>query len=182
MENALAWIGQIAAWIGQFFPRWVVLDTTEGAIKYVHGSRVVACGPGIHWYWPAVTTWVPYPTARQADQLETQTMETLDGRTIIVGGILVYSVTDLAALITTTHSPTSTVKDIALTAVHDVCCQMEWEALKAAQRSGLLDRELRKAAQDQLKDYGVKVIKLMLTNLARARVLKVSQSVSKEEQ
>jgi regulator of protease activity HflC (stomatin/prohibitin superfamily) len=181
MDSALAWIGYIADWIGKFFPRWNILDTTEGAIKYVRGSNPILCGPGIHWHWPVVTTWVVYPTARQADRLETQTMETEDGKTIIVGGILVYSISDLKALLTTTHSPATTVKDIALSAVHDVCCGMTWEQLKLEQRKGTLDTKLRNAAKKQLSDYGVEVIKLMLTSLARARVLKVSQSMSQEE-
>jgi hypothetical protein len=180
MESALAWIGQIAAWFGQWIPRWVILDTTEGAVKYVRGKRPVVCLAGIHWYWPVLSTWVPYPVARQGDKLETQTIETADDKTIIVGGMLVYSVSDLAALVTTTHSPSATIKDIALTAVHDICCQMTWAELGAEQRRGTLDTKLKNAAQRALSDYGVKVIKLMLTNLARTRVLKVAQSVNNE--
>lgn len=181
MESALAWIGQLVDWLSRWIPRLVILDTTEGAIKYVWGRNPICCGPGPHVYWPISTKWFEYPTARQGTQLETQTMETSDGRTIIVGGILVYSVSDLIALATTTYSPDQTVRDIALTAVHDVCCQMDWEELKNEQRKGTLDTKLKNAAQKQLTDYGVKVVKLMLTNLARARVLKVSQSVSNEE-
>jgi hypothetical protein len=181
MDGALAWISQIAAWVGQFFPRWVILDTTEGAIKYVRGKHIKECHAGIHWYWPVTTTWVVYPTARQGDRLETQTMESSDGVTFLVGGILVSMVDDLTALITTTHSPADTIKDIALTAIHDVCCNMDWAQLKAEQRAGTLDTKLKNAAQKELKTYGVRVVKLMLTNLAKCRVYKMSQSTAQEE-
>lgn len=181
MESALAWLGQVIEWLGRWIPRLQIIDTTEAAIKFVHGSRVVECGPGLHWYWPIVTKWNSYPTARQGTQLETQTMSTSDDRTIIVGGILVYAVENLAALLPTTFSPDQTVRDIALTAIHDVCCNMTWEELKSEQRRGTLDTKLKNAAQKQLTEYGVRVIKLMLTNLAPARVLKISQSTASEE-
>lgn len=181
MDQALAWIGQIAQWVGAFIPRWVILDTTEAAIKYRHGQPILCPGGRIHWYWPAVSAFYQYPTARQAEQLETQTMVSTDDKTFIVGGILVFSIEDLMALFPTTFSPSQTIRDIAMTAIHDVCCNMSWEELKAEQRKGTLDTKLKNAAQKQLSDYGVKVIKLMLTSLAPCRVLKLSQSVANEE-
>src|SRR5262245_55306160 len=138
MDSALAWVGQIFEWLGKFFPRWTILDTTEGAIKYVKGVPVV-CEPGrVHWHWPVTTTFVPYPVARQTDRLETQTMDSKDGRTFIVGAMVTYQVSDLEALITTTHSPSTAVIDIAMTAVHDVLCDMTWDDLQLKQQKGTL--------------------------------------------
>lgn len=181
MESALAWIGQIASWIGQWIPRWSILDTTEGAVKYVGGKHVVVCGPGVHFYWPARTTFVVYPTARQTDRLETQTMESKDGKTFLVGGTLTYRVEDLALLIPMTHSPATTTVDLAMTAVHDVCCDMNWADLQTEQRKGTLKTKLRNAAQRDLSELGIKVLQLKLNTLARCRVIKVSQSTSSEE-
>jgi regulator of protease activity HflC (stomatin/prohibitin superfamily) len=181
MESALAWIGQIAAWIGQWIPRWSILDTTEGAIKYVGGKRIVVCGAGVHFYWPARTTFVAYPTARQTDRLEMQTMESKDGKTFIAGGTLTYCVEDLEKLVPVTHSPATTVIDIAMTALHDVLCQYDWAELQSVQRKRTLKTELRNEAQKSLTELGVRVIMLKLNTLARCRVIKVSQSTSSEE-
>ena len=181
MDAALGWIGYIADWLAKFIPRWNILDTTEGAIKYVRGKKAVACGPGIHWHWPICTTWVVFPTARQTDRLESQTMESSDGKTFIVGATLTYRVEDLALLIPMVHSPMTTVVDIAMTAVHDICCDMTWAELQMAAQKGTIKTKLRNEAQKQLREYGIQVIKLQLNTLARARVLKVSQSVSNEE-
>lgn len=176
MGEALAWIGYCVEWFGKFIPRWRVLDTTEGMVKFVRGKKVVVCGPGVHFWWPAVTVTNVYPTARQADRLPTQTMCTTDDKTIIVGGMLVYKVDDLGLLLSTTHSAVAAIKDICLSAVHDVCCSMSWAELKDEQQRGTLDTKLKNAAQKQLTEYGVKVVKLMLTDLAPCRVLKLSQS------
>lgn len=200
MESALAWIGKIADWIGQWFPRWQILNTTEGAIKYrtfllplafrrfvgrsyhFNGDiRVKVCGPGLHWYWPANSTFIGYPIAQQTDRLEAQTMESSDGKTFIVCGTITYSVTDLSLLLPLLHSPTKSTIDITMTVLHDVCCDMTWAALQDESRRGTLKTKLKNSAQRQLEQYGLKVIMVKVTSLARCRVLKVSQSVSTEE-
>ena len=181
MDAAFAWLGQLAEWLGAFIPRWVILDTTQGAIKYVGGDRPVVCGPGVHFFWPARTTFVIYPTARQTDQLETQTMESSDGVTFVVSGLITYRVIDLAALLTTTHDAMVAIRDMAQAAVHDVCCAGTWTELQGKQRNrSVLKTELKNEAQRQLKDYGVEVIKLQLTSLARCRVIRLSQSTAQE--
>jgi len=73
------------------------------------------------------------------------------------------------------------VKDIALSAVHDVCCRMSWHDLKDEQRRGTLDTKLKNEAKKSLEDYGVRVLKTMLTDLAPCRVVKLIQSMSKGE-
>ncbi len=178
MDAAFAWIGQIVAWFGAFVPRWEIIDTTEGGVKWVRGWKVKVLGPGIHWYWPATTKLALYPVARQAEDLRSQTLVTIDDKVIIVGGLIVYEVTDLEPLLAHTYQPALTVKDIALSAIHDVCCQLDWASLKAEQRSGKLDTKLRSEAKKLLEPYGVKVVKMMLTDLAPARVLKLLQSTS----
>lgn len=181
MGEAFAWLGRLVEWIAQWIPRWVILDTTEGAIKYVGGARPVVCEAGIHFYWPARTTFVMYPTARQTDRLETQVMESKDGKTFIVSGTLTYEVSDLSQLVPRTHSPSTTTVDIAMTAVHDVCCDFEWAELQLEQRKGTLKTKLKNEAQKQLSEFGIRVLMLKINSLARARVIKISQSTSTEE-
>lgn len=181
MDSALQWVGQIASWLGAFIPRWVILDTTEGAIHYSGGKRIIVCAAGIHWYWPVRSTFVIFPVVRQTDRCESQTIESADGKTFIASGTLTYTVENLALLVPCTHSPTTAIVDIAMAALHDVCCDMNWADLQREQRRGTLKTKLRNEAQRQLSEYGVKVIKLQLNSLAKCRVLKISQSTSTEE-
>jgi regulator of protease activity HflC (stomatin/prohibitin superfamily) len=182
MDSALAWVGQIAEWIGKFFPRWVIVPVNYGGVKYVRGSRVIACAPGIHWYWPATTIFDNYPTARQTDNLPSQTMRTVDGKVITVSGMVIYDVSDIVKLLAETHSPMMAIRDISLAAIHSVCCVMTLDELHTEQRRGTLDTKLKNAAKKQLEDYGVRVMKVQLTDLAESRVLRLVQSMSKDEE
>lgn len=193
MGSALDWIGQIASWIGQWIPRWVLLDSTMGAVKfegfflparwrrYKGNMRTTVWGPGIWWFWPATTFVSTYPTAFQTDNLPSQTMETADGVAITVGGMLTYTVDDVAKLLTQTHSGVKMVQVLTLAAVHDVCCNLDWDQLRAEQRRGTLDTKLRNAAQRQLTDFGVRVSKCMLTDLAKTRVYRLIQSTQQDD-
>lgn len=179
MESAFAWIGNIAAWFGQWVPRWEIVRTTHGAIKFVWGKEIVVLGPGWHVYWPFSTDFVVYPTARQADNLSNQTMVTKpdaahpDGKTILVGGMIVYEVHDLAALIAHTFDPDATIREIAAAAVHDVCASKTWNELQEGQQSGKLDTELKNEMKKGLSKFGVTVLRTTLTELSPCRALKL---------
>jgi regulator of protease activity HflC (stomatin/prohibitin superfamily) len=174
MDSALAWVGQLAQWFGQFFPRWIILNTTEGAVKFVGGKRVVLLGPGIHWFWPARTEVKAWVVARQSVNLPSQTVTTKDGKVIAVGGLLIFRITDAMKLIADTWDPDQTIKDIAAGALHEVCSLSTWEEL----RTGDLTTVLRRTLRRRLRPFGVKVIHATLTDLAPCRVLKIFQSAA----
>ena len=178
LDSAFGWIGQIVEWFGKFIPRWEVLNTTYGAIKYKYGKNPVFCGPGIHWYWPAVSQWDTFPIARQTTSLPTQTIVTADDKVVAISGLIVYSVEDLMKLLPTTYQPDQAIGEITLTAVHGVCCRLTWATLTDEQRRGTLETKLRRAAQNMLDDYGVRVIRVQLTDLAPARVFKLINTTS----
>jgi regulator of protease activity HflC (stomatin/prohibitin superfamily) len=180
MDAAFAWLSDLVSWLGQFFPRWTILKTTHGGVKFVRGSRVVKCGPGIHWYWPATTVFEEHPTARQSVNLKSQTITTLDGKTVIVGGLIVFEIHDIEAILAHTWDPDETIADITLGAIHDVCSARAWSDIQEQQRSGLLDRDLRREARKVLDTYGVRVLRLTLTDLAQARVLKIVQATTSD--
>lgn len=176
MEAAFAWLGDIWNWLWQFVPKRQIVKTTHGAIKWRWGADVHVLGPGAYWYWPYSTEWEEYPTARQASDLPTQTMESTDGVTFVVGAMIVYEIQALEKLLAYTFDPEETIKDISQGAVHDVCSRKTWAELKEPS----LDLALRREVRRRLTPYGVRTRRVTLTSLARCRVLKLMQSSSQE--
>jgi hypothetical protein len=170
------WLNRLYELVSSFFPKWVILDPREGGVKFVRGKKVVEMGPGIHFYWTIDT----YPTVRQSDNLVTQTLESKDGVTFTVAGVLIYDVPDIVKLLTSCHSAVQLASDIALGGIHEVCCRMGWEELKEEQRKGTLDTKLKNSMNKQLSQYGIRLHSCMLTDLAKTRVLKVHQAIQKE--
>ena len=151
-----------------------------GGVFFVGGKKAVALGPGIHWYWPARTNFHTYPIARQTDNLPSQVLVTTDDKTVVIGAMIVYQVEDIEMLLAHTYSAEKTIQDIGLSAIRRVCCRMSWADLKAEDQKGTLDTKLKNAAASGLEDYGVLVLKTMLTDLAPARVLRLVQSTASD--
>lgn len=175
VEGALSWIGDLARWVGQFFPRLINVRATHHAVRFKHG-RVEPVFPGMRVFWPLTTDFIEYPVVRQAVILREQTVVTTDDKVVVVGGMIVYEVSDIQKLCSTTYSPDQTIKDLALTTVHDVVCKLSWTDLKEKTRKGTLDTALKNEARYVLEEYGVKVLKVMLTDMAPARVLRLVQT------
>lgn len=194
MESALAWVGQIAAWIGSFFPRWTTLDLTQGAVKtegfflpprfrrFKDAVRVTACGPGMHWWWPATTKWEEYPVSFQTDNLPSQTVETVDGHGITVGGMISYRVANVLPLLTQCNSPVMVMRTVTLPAIHAVVCKMKWEELQEAQRKGTIVTKLRNETRKRLAEFGIDVDAVELTDMVRVRAFRLIQSTQQDDQ
>ncbi len=185
MESALAWIGQIAQWVGQWFPRWETLDMATGALKtrgsfFRDGVVLVPCGPGLQWWWPATTKWEMYPITFQTDNLPSQTIETADGQSVTVGAMISYRVSDIQKLITECHSPVMAIRTVTLPAIHQVACRMEWAKLKEEQRKGTLNTKLRNAVSKRLEAFGIQVESVELTDMVKARALRLIQSTQND--
>ncbi|KKN42484.1 hypothetical protein LCGC14_0712940 [marine sediment metagenome] len=174
MDSAFGWLGQLIEWFGRFVPRLRIVNTTLGAVKFVHGRTPKALGPGLHWYWPLVTEFSAYPTARQANALPPQTLMTSDGRSVAVSALIVYKVEDIELLVAHTFDPDNTVEDIAQGAVHDVLSQQTWEQLFTGGRP--LYTALRQEAQKGLSPFGVKVLRVSLIDLVPCRTIRLMQS------
>lgn len=188
MEGAFAWIGRIAEWVGQFIPRRLVIDTRHQATKWNTlllrdlvrfrwrpEAKVSILQPGFHVYWPVVTEVEEYPVKRQSVVLSPQVVTTTDGFEVLVSGLLVYSIDDLIKLQAETWDPEDTIREIALSGVHDVCCRQSLDYLRAEQGKKL-DTLLRQEVRKDLAEYGVQVIKVTLTTMARTQVARVVQS------
>lgn len=178
MDGALGWISAVAEWFGQFVPRWVVVPTTHGAVKFVRGSRVVLLGPGLHFYWPLVTIFVLHPVAEQTTDLAAQTITTGDGRAALVRAVIAYEIENLETLIARNFDPDDTIKDIAAGVLHDVCSSYAtWgEFYDAARDKRRLARILLNDATTALRPYGVRVLRMSLLDLALCRVYRVVQA------
>jgi len=181
MDTALGWIGAVVEWLGRFIPRREILDSTQAAIKFVRGKPVYCPPEDVYWYWPWTTIWNDYPIANQVDRLETQVIESKDHVTFGASGTLRYEVIDLMALVPRTENPMSAIAEIASTALMDVLCDRTWEELLDMNRRGTLKTQLKNAAQRELSDLGVKVVRFKLNSLAKTRVFKISQSTASEE-
>jgi len=79
----------------RFIPWLVIVPATHGGVAFVRGHRVKEWKPGLHWYWPLVTTYKLMTTVRQTQRIQSKIVMTKDLKTVTVGALVTYTVDDI---------------------------------------------------------------------------------------
>ena len=175
IDGALAWISWIVQWVGQFIPKWEVLDPTLGWVKFRRGRLHSSGRGGILLWWPVLTKVEVVSVAEQTLKLEPLSLTTTDGKDVTVRGVIVYDYTNVELMNTTVVDPDDSVRDKALMVIAQSVSQRTKQQLLDDVVAKRLDAEMRKRAQALLKPYGVRVLRLGLVELTSARPYRVIQ-------
>jgi regulator of protease activity HflC (stomatin/prohibitin superfamily) len=170
MNQALSFISDIWEFITSLFPHLEIVPATHSGVKFVRGKNIVEVSAGMVWYWPIVTELETVPIVRQVAKLDTQTLTTKDGFSVIVGGLIVYYVDDPIVFLTENDDADTSVDDACLTAIRDVVQTSTWDELRSTYRA-VVDKKLTKEAGESLDIFGVTVERARLTELAKTKVI-----------
>ena len=172
MEGALAWIGQLAEWLGSLFPRLKICRSTHQGVKFVRGAKVKVIQPGIFLYWPIVTDVELYPVKRQTLNLVTQTLTTKDDEAIIFSIIVIYHVEDIEKALCDCWDIEDTITDIALQASVDVVAAHDFAQIRAGISKGIATAITLKC-RALLRPFGIYVEKCGVTDFAQTKVYRL---------
>lgn len=156
-----------------FFPQRIIVTATHRGIKWKWGCEPVDLEPNVHWYLPLVSEVAQYPVARQTLRLDSQTLMTSDHKKVMARGIVVYRITDIiAACGEHNFDIDDTVADITQSCIFDLITGWTLQELMD-DVEGNIDA-MTEAAQEALKDYGVLVHKVKLTDFSEVRSLNLA--------
>lgn len=167
MEAAFGWLGDLMRAVMSLFPRILIVRKTHAGVKFAMGSRVRVMHPGLHWVFPLLDEYEVVPVERQTANLDGQYLVTLDGRTIAVGGIVVYRVSCVESLLTNTWDYEDTINDFAMAAIKSVVTSHVMGDLLGPG----VDDQLRDRLAASLDHYGVEVIEFTLSDCSPCIVL-----------
>lgn len=165
MDSAFAWIGSIVEWFGNFIPRVKIVRSTHGGLRFRRGKIVREIKPGLCVYLPLITEVEIIPVARQTHNLPSQSLLTKDGKQVVVGGVVVYSIANVTACLSRNWDVAATLDDItmcciaAIITTHDLAFLLE--NLTTAVQNALTKETRRK-----LSPFGVKVYRTALTDFS----------------
>lgn len=171
MEAALAWIGYIVEWLGLFIPRLVIVRSTHAGVRFRYGKQATAIKPGLCVYWPIVTEVEVIAVARQTLNLPSQSLTTKDGHRVVVGGMVVYSITDVVASMAKAWDVADAIKDVSMSAITKVITKMEYADI-LGDITGDVQAAITKETRRTLKSFGVRVYRTAITDFSKAIVLK----------
>ena len=176
MDRALGWIGEIFQTLLKLLPWLVIVPATHGGIAFVRGARVKEWKPGLHWYWPIVTTHKLMATVRQTQMIKSKTVMTKDLKTVIVGALVTYVVDDVVAALSKIADLPSDIMERSLEAILTEVSRQTLQDIQADRPA--FNQNLTEAVGRSLNGYGVFIIQANLTEFAPCRALAVNGHVA----
>lgn len=171
MDRAFGWIGEIFQTLLRFLPWLVIVPATHCGVAFVRGHRIKEWAPGLHWYWPLVTTYQLMTTVRQTQMIQSKVVMTKDLRTVIVGALVTYYVEDVVSAITKIADLPSDIMERSQEAILAEVSENTIEQIQC-DRIGF-NRNLTEKVTETLSGYGVRILQAQLTEFAPCRAFAI---------
>jgi regulator of protease activity HflC (stomatin/prohibitin superfamily) len=172
VEKAFGWIGEIFQSLLKLIPWLVIVPATHGGVAFVRGHRVKEWKPGLHWYWPVVTTYKLMATVRQTQMIQSKVVMTKDLRTVVVGALVTCFVDDVVVALTKIADLPSDIMERSLGAILAQVGENTLEEIQA-DRAGF-NKNLTERVSKALNGYGVQVLQAQLTEFAPCQAYAIS--------
>lgn len=172
MDKAFGWLGEIFQTILRFIPWLVIVPATHGGVAFVRGHRIKEWKPGLHWYWPVVTTYRMMATVRQTQRIQSKVVMTRDLKTVTVGALVTYVVDDVVSALAKVADLPSDIMERSQGAILAEVSEKTLEQIQAnriAFNVGLTERVAR-----VLNGYGVQIQQAQITEFAPCRAIAVN--------
>lgn len=172
MEQVFGWIGQIFQTLLRFLPWLVIVPATSAGVAFVHGRRIKEWKPGLHWYWPLVTTYKIMMTVRQTQRIQSKVVMTKDLKTVTAGALVTYVVDDIVAALAKVADLPSDIMERSQGAIYAALSECTLEEVQKG-RIGFNER-LTQRLTEALNGYGVEVLQAQLTEFAPCRAFVIN--------
>ncbi len=172
MDKAFGWIGEIFQTLLRLIPWLVIVPATHGGVAFVHGHRIKEWKPGLHLYWPVVTTYKLIATVRQTQMIKSKVVMTKDLQTVIVGALVTYYIDEVVhALAKVADLPS----DIMERSMEAILAEVGENTLEDIQRDRVaFNRALTERVGQALNGYGVQILQAQLTEFAPCRAFAIN--------
>jgi regulator of protease activity HflC (stomatin/prohibitin superfamily) len=178
MGAAFEWLGQLAEWVGRFFPRVVIVCDNMALLAYVRGTRRVVQGKlradgkrrgRLAVYWPFWTEAYLYSVNEQTLLTNPQNLTTQDRKSVVVQAVLVFSIIDVEKFGAEVYEAEESLGETLGEAIAKVVRGHTLATLlDEAER---IDAELATAARRATKRFGIEVAKMRVTSLVQTRAI-----------
>lgn len=156
---------QFAAW---FIP-FVVIDEFERAVVLRFGKKHRTLEPGFHWLWPlGIEKALADNVVPRTTNLNTQSLTTKDGKTIVVGGVVTSSIRDIVKSTLEVEGVDHALQDSCLGAIASAVAAHTWDEIHTEDFAEVLTKECRK----QGWRFGIEIHRVQLSDLSLAKTFR----------
>jgi len=152
------------------FPRIFILAPYEAGIRITLGRRIRRKQAGWYVIWPLVQRFVWMEIQTQIVDLRSQSVRTKDGYSTVVSGAVQYSIKDIEKAIVNIQDIDKAIETLCLGVILEF---VRDKTLVECQDVQALKKEILDGLKDASKGWGLKIEKIFITDLDKARNIRV---------
>jgi regulator of protease activity HflC (stomatin/prohibitin superfamily) len=169
VDKALGWLGDIFQAILKIIPVLVVVPATHKGVVFSRGHRVREWKPGLHVYWPLVSTYKTIIVVRQTLVVQSKLTMTRDMKPVIAGGLVTYEVVDV---VTAIAKVADLLSDVMERCMPVFLGEISTRTLSEINQNRVaFNTVLTEGVRKELTGYGVNILQVQLTELSPCRSL-----------
>jgi len=149
-------------------PFYIVEEWSRG-LHFRFGHLLKTCTPGFHWKIPFVDSVYQTLVITQSLDMNPQSITTSDDKSIVAKGVIRYHVVDVQPYMFRVH-PADALVDTAQSIIRHTIETKRWEELKN------IGDELTVGIANEVKEWGIVVEQVTLTDLALIKSIRVIQN------
>jgi regulator of protease activity HflC (stomatin/prohibitin superfamily) len=172
MDKAFGWLGEIFQTLLRIIPWLVIVPATHRGVAFVRGHRVKEWPPGLHWYWPVVTSYKLIVVVRQTQRVQSKVIMTRDLKTVTVGALVTYHVNDTIAAIVHIADLASDVIERSQGAILAAVAERTIEEIQGDRIA--FNADLTERVGNVLNGYGVEILQAQITEFAPCTAIAIN--------
>jgi regulator of protease activity HflC (stomatin/prohibitin superfamily) len=152
------------------FQIYTFIDEYERGVVLRCGKYNRTVGPGWTWILPLnleqvlVDNVVPTTT-----ELGVQSLHTKDGYHINIQGVLLWKITDIRKILIDVEDADDALTDAATGIISDMVAENDWDEIRGAGFS----RRLKSLIQEQAREWGIRVMKVYISDCSKTRAVRM---------
>ncbi|MCK5609615.1 SPFH domain-containing protein, partial [Candidatus Pacearchaeota archaeon] len=157
----MEWLNNILETLRNIFPRTFTVLPDEGGIRITLGTKVEPLQPGWYIYWPIIQHVEAVSVTPQAVDLRPQSVRTSEGNDMIIGGAILYRISDARKAILNVQDYDRSVQILALGVIAEYVRGIVLGSL----RIGKLREAILAGVREEAAGFGLKIMKVYITDL-----------------
>lgn len=159
--------------LGHELKFWFVVKHYEGAVVLRAGNIHRVRYAGMYWKWPLVEHIDSHYIKDDTILFPTQTLTTLDGKTVTVSGMVLYHVEDILPFLTELNQPLQAISDIGISIIADNIISND---LSYANSEEIIQK-IGEDISEECKKWGITIEYFKFTGVASSRSLNISKQI-----
>ena len=147
-----------------------IVDCFKAGVHLRFGKFIRVLEPGLRWKIPLVDKFMLDDVVIDTAYYKPQALTTLDNKMVVVSAVVKYQVVDIKKYLLDIYDRDSVLADSTMMAMKQIVSSFNWESLRHSKE---VEKELRSLVAKEVKDYGIKVHRVVFADLSLCRTYRL---------